>query len=264
MWNLADKEFNSRFILGTALYPSLTTMQQSIVHSQVQIITLSVRRQQTQGVYAGNAFWEHIKALNCTILPNTAGCRTAKEAVAMAEIARELFNTRWIKLEVIGDDYSLQPEPFELLEAAKILLKNNFEVFPYCTEDLILCQRLFDSGCRILMPWAAPIGSAKGLLNPYALEILRARLPDATLIIDAGIGKPSHAAQAMELGFDGVLLNSAVALAKDPLRMAQAFRDAIIAGRVAYEAGMLEDRNCANPSTPLMDTPFWHNEVKVN
>ena len=258
MWTLGEKQFTSRLILGTARYPSLSSMQQAIIHAQTQIITVSMRRQVANDQPGNNTFWEHIKDLNCYILPNTAGCHTVKEVVMMAEIARELFNTHWIKLEVIGDDFSLQPDPFELLAAAKILLKNNFEVFPYCTEDLVLCQRLFDAGCRILMPWAAPIGSAKGLINPYALEILRARLPDATIIIDAGIGKPSHAVQAMELGFDGVLLDTAVAHAGNPVQMAGAFRDAVIAGRAAYEAGIVGERNCAHPSTPLLDTPFWH------
>ncbi|HVV68401.1 MAG TPA: thiazole synthase [Gammaproteobacteria bacterium] len=261
MWKLGGKEFNSRLILGTAQYPSLSIMQQAITYAQTQIITVSLRRQVANGRPSDNTFWEHIKDLNCEILPNTAGCRTVKEAVMMAEISRELFNTRWIKLEVIGDDFSLQPDPFALLEAAKVLLKNNFEVFPYCTEDLVLCQRLFDAGCQVLMPWAAPIGSAKGLLNPFALEVLRTRMPDATLIIDAGIGKPSHAVQAMELGFDGVLLDTAVAHAKNPVQMATAFKDAIIAGRTAYEAGMVVERNCAHPSTPLLDTPFWHSAV---
>ena len=199
--------------------------------------------------------------LNCHWLPNTAGCYSAEEAIATAEIARELFHTHWIKLEVIGDDYTLQPDPFELVKAAKILVNSGFEVFPYCTEDFILCQRLLDCGCRILMPWAAPIGSGKGLINSYALSILRERIPEATLIIDAGIGRPSHAVQAMELGFDGVLLNTAISLANHPIQMAQAFRDAVSAGRRAFEAGMMLERNKAYPSTALTDTPFWHQEV---
>jgi len=176
-------------------------------------------------------------------------------------MAREIFQTHWIKLEVIGDDYNLQPDPFELVKAAETLVKKGFEVFPYCTDDLVLCQRLIDCGCRILMPWAAPIGSGKGLINPYALETLRMRLPEATLIVDAGISKPSHAVQAMELGFDAVLLNTAVSLAKHPVQMASAFRDAVIAGRTAFEAGMMFERNIAHPSTSLVDTPFWHQEI---
>jgi thiazole synthase len=177
-------------------------------------------------------------------------------------MAREIFDTNWIKLEVIGDDYNLQPDAFELVTAAKALVQAGFEVFPYCTDDLVLCQRLVDCGCRIIMPWASPIGSGKGLINVYALETLRNRLPDITMIIDAGIGKPSHAAQAMELGFDGVLLNTAVSLAKRPVQMAKAFRDAILAGRAGFEAGLMPERHMAHPSTSLIDTPFWHQEVR--
>ena len=266
MWTLAGKQLTSRLLLGTAQYPSLQVMQQAIAESQTQVITVSIKRQQAAAPNqsGGHAFWNHIKDLHCHILPNTAGCRSVQEAVTMAEIARELFQTDWIKLEIMGDDFSLQPDPFELLTAAKILLQKGFEVFPYCTEDLVLCQRLFDAGCKVLMPWGAPIGSAKGLVNPYGLEILRTRLPEAQLIIDAGIGRPSHAVQAMELGFDGVLLNSAVALAIDPVRMAAAFRDAVHAGRVGYEAGILPERNCAYPSTPLQDTPFWQQNTCQN
>jgi thiazole synthase len=210
----------------------------------------------------GESFWQKIKNLNCHLLPNTAGCRDAQTAVRTAELARELFETSWIKLEVIGDDYNLQPDPFELVKAAKILIAEGFEVFPYCTDDLVLCQKLVDIGCGILMPWAAPIGSGKGVLNPYALETLRLRLPKVTLIVDAGIGKPSHAVQVMELGFDGVLLNTAVAMAKHPITMAQAFEHALIAGRKAHQAGVMLARNTAHPSTSLIDTPFWHQELE--
>lgn len=259
MWQLGDKTIASRLLLGTAQYPSLQILCDAIVASGAQVITVSLRRQLSADA-KNNGFWNPIQALNCSVLPNTAGCRTAEEAINTAEIARELFQTHWIKLEVIGDDYNLQPNPFELLKATTVLIKNGFEVFPYCTEDLVLCQRLMDAGCRILMPWAAPIGSGKGLMNPYALSTLRTRLPDATLIVDAGIGKPSQAAEAMEYGFDGVLLNTAVALAQDPVRMATAFKDAVTAGRHAYCAGLMPERNSAHPSTPLIDTPFWHQD----
>lgn len=260
MWNLAEKILTSRLLLGTAGYPSLQIMQQSIKAADANVITVALRRQAPKEK-GGETFWNQIKELNCHLLPNTAGCHNTKDAITTAEMARELFNTHWIKLEVIGDAHTLQPDPFELLQATKILIKNGFEVFPYCTDDLILCQRLVDCGCKILMPWAAPIGSGKGLLNPYALETLRSRLPDVTLIIDAGIGKPSHAAQAMELGFDAVLLNTAVSLARDPVKMAGAFRDGVNAGRKAFEAGIMPERNTAHPSTPLLDTPFWQQET---
>lgn len=260
MWKIGGKNLTSRFLIGTAQYPSLEIMQSTIAVSKANVVTVSLKRELSKGKEK-NLFWETINKLNCHVLPNTAGCHTAEEAVMVAEMAREIFNTNWIKLEVIGDDYTLQPDPFELVKAAKILAQQGFEVFPYCTEDLILCQRLVDSGCQILMPWAAPIGSGKGIINPYALETLRSRLPNNTLIIDAGLGKPSHAAQAMELGFDGVLLNTAVSQAIDPINMAQAFSHAIHAGRLAFEAGLMKERNYACPSTSLIDTPFWHQQA---
>jgi thiazole synthase len=173
-------------------------------------------------------------------------------------MAREIFNTPWIKLEVIGDDYTLQPDPVALIEAAARLVADGFEVFPYTTDDLVVAKRLMDVGCRILMPWAAPIGSGRGVMNPYALKTLRARLPEAILIVDAGLGKPSQAAQVMEMGFDGVLLNSAVALAEDPVTMARAFALGVESGRLGYEAGPMAEREMAVPSTPTLGTPFWH------
>lgn len=257
MWKLADKNLSSRLLLGTASYPSLQIMIDAIAASSAEVITVSLRRQSPQQK-GGNVFWNSVKELKNHLLPNTAGCHQASDAITTAYMAREIFNTNWIKLEVIGDDYNLQPDPFELVKAAKVLVQDGFEVFPYCTDDLVLCQRLVDCGCRILMPWASPIGSGKGIINPYALETLRARLPNITLIIDAGIGKPSHAVLAMELGFDGVLLNTAVSNAVHPIQMASAFQQAVIAGRMAFEAGMINERNVAHPSTPLLDTPFWH------
>lgn len=258
-WQLANTPFNSRLLVGTALYPSPHIMQQAVNASGTQIVTASLRRQSPQEK-SGQSFWNFLKELNCHILPNTAGCRTAKEAITLANMAREIFQTNWIKLEVIGDDYNLQPHPFELVIAAKELIQQGFIVFPYCTDDFILCQTLFELGCDILMPWASPIGSGQGLLNIYALKTLRKRLPQATLIIDAGIGAPSDAAYAMELGFDGVLLNSAIALAENPVQMALAFARAVEAGRLGYEAGLMPAREFASPSTPIIGTPFWHQE----
>jgi len=257
MWTVAGKDLSSRFLLGTAQYPSLDVMRQALTASAASVVTVSLKRQST-AAKVDHLFWETIKRSHCHLLPNTAGCHRANEAVNLAEIARELFQTNWIKLEVIGDDYNLQPDPFELVKAAAELIKKGFEVFPYSTDDLVLCRRLIDCGCKILMPWAAPIGSGRGINNPYALATLRARLPEATLIVDAGIGKPSQAACIMEMGFDGVLLNTAVSSALDPVTMASAFRDAIIAGRAAFDAGLMPERNMAQPSTPLIDTPFWH------
>lgn len=259
MWKLANKEITSRLLLGTAQYPSFSIMKEAIIQSETHIITVSLKRQSS--IKEGShSFFDYIKHLNCHVLPNTAGCRNAEDAIMTAEMAREIFATSWVKLEVIGDDYTLQPDPFELVKAAKELVKRGFTVFPYCTEDFILCQRLIDVGCSILMPWASPIGSGKGLLNPYALIHLRERMPTMTLIVDAGIGKPSHAVQAMELGYDAVLLNSAVALAKEPIQMAKAFKEGVKAGRIAFEAGMIAERQSAKASTPLIDTPFWLQE----
>lgn len=256
MWNLAGKTIKNRLLLGTAGYPSLTMMAEAIQASETEVITLSIKRQVPQGC-EGEFFWSTVKRLGCHLLPNTAGCRDAPTAINTALLSRELFETSWIKLEVIGDEYHLQPEPFELVHAAQCLIQEGFDVFPYCTDDLVICQKLVDVGCKILMPLAAPIGSGKGLLNPFALETLRHRFPNTCLIIDAGIGKPSHATQVMELGFDGVLLNTAVAQATDPIKMAGAFRDATVAGHQAYEAGIMPEKNIAHPSTPLIDTPFW-------
>ncbi|TQV89083.1 thiazole synthase [Aliikangiella coralliicola] len=257
MWKLADEEIDSRLLIGTALYPSPDIMQQAIRASNAKVVTVSLRRQNPASG-SGQDFWQLIQSLGLNLLPNTAGCHSVKEAVATAQMARELFGTRWIKLEVIGDDYNLQPDPFGLLEATKELISQGFEVFPYCTDDLVLCEKLAEAGCRILMPWGAPIGTGKGLVNPYALKTLRERLNNITLIVDAGIGAPSHAAQAMELGYDGVLLNTAVAQASDPVKMAAAFDLSIKAGRLAYESGVMPERDLAQPSTPTIGTPFWH------
>ncbi|MET0380250.1 MAG: thiazole synthase [Spongiibacteraceae bacterium] len=258
-WNLYGKQFDSRFLIGTALYSSPQIMSDAINASAAQIVTVSLRRQNPREG-GGNTIWDFIKTLNCDLLPNTAGCRTAQEAVTLAQMSREIFGTNWIKLEVIGDDYNLQPDPFGTLDAAAQLIKLGFQVFPYCTDDLVLCLRLRDVGCEVLMPWGAPIGTGRGLMNPYALQTLRDRIPDVPLIVDAGIGKPSHAMQAMELGFDGVLLNTAVAQAADPVLMAEAFRDAIAAGHKSWRAGAMPERQTAQPSTPTLGTPFWHQQ----
>jgi thiazole synthase len=261
MFKVADKELSSRLFIGTALYPSPEIMQKAILASGAQVVTVSLRRQ-APGTKGGAQFWDLVKGLNLNLLPNTAGCRTAKEAVTTAHMARELFGTKWIKLEVIGDDYTLQPDPFGLVEAARQLITDGFEVFPYATDDLIVAQRLVDAGCRIIMPWAAPIGSGQGLTDVRALTQLRARLPETTLIVDAGLGRPSHAAQVMEMGYDGVLLNSAVALATEPVGMAKAFALAVESGRQGYLSGLMQERDIASPSTPTVGTPFWHRKVE--
>ncbi len=249
---------SSRLFLGTAGYPSPDILARSIEASRPGLLTVSLRRENAAG--SGQRFWNIIKGFNIPILPNTAGCHSAKEAVTTAEMAREVFETNWIKLEVIGNDYTLQPEPFELLTATQELVKRGFEVFPYMTDDLALAGRLAEAGCSILMPWGAPIGSGRGLNNPYALKMLRQNFPDKTLVVDAGIGAPSHAAAAMETGYDAVLLNTAVAKSGDPAAMAAAFSKAIEAGRSAYLAGIIAQQENASASTPQIDRPFWHQE----
>lgn len=249
-------ELSSRLLLGTSRYPSPQVMQEAVAASGASIVTVSLRREQARG-RTGERFMEMIKAMGVAVLPNTAGCRTAKEAITTAQMARELFDTRWIKLEVIGNDDTLQPDLFGLVEAAGVLARDGFEVFPYTTEDLVAAERLMAAGCRVLMPWGAPIGTGRGLANPYALRSMRRYFPETPLIVDAGIGAPSHAAQAMEMGYDGVLLNTAVATAADPVRMARAFADAIQAGRDAFEAGLMDMRDMAVPSTPVAGTPFF-------
>ena len=257
-FRIADVTLQSRFFLGTAAYPSPQVMTDAIAESGAQVVTVGLKRQLGVGTGGGgnNEFFSMVKATGARLLPNTAGCRSAREAVTLAQMARELFDTHWIKLEVVGDEHTLQPDPFELVTAAQELVRAGFEVFPYCTEDLVSCQRLLDVGCRILMPWGAPIGSGQGLVNPLALRTLRARLPDVPLVIDAGIGSPRDAVQALELGYDAVLLNSAVAHAHDPVVMARAFRLAIEAGRLAYEAGVMDRQDMAVPSTPVTGRPF--------
>ena len=256
MLTLYGKNFVSRLLLGTAQYPSPEDLRHAVEASGAEIVTVSLRRESARA-RTGQGFWALIEELGCRVLANTAGCRTAKEAIATAEMARELFGTSWIKLEVIANDDTLQPDLFGLVEAARVLSADGFEVLPYTTEDLSAAERLVAAGCNVLMPWAAPIGSARGLINKDALKTLRAYFPGIPLIVDAGIGAPSHAAEVMEMGYDGVLLNTAVAKAGDPPKMAEAFAKAIEGGRLAFEAGLIEPRDMAAPSTPVAGTPFF-------
>jgi thiazole synthase len=255
-WTIADTELNSRFFLGTAGYPSPAVVQQAVLASGTQVVTVGLKRQMSGQAHGNNAFFGMIRQSGAHLLPNTAGCHTAAEAITLAHMAREVFETNWIKLEVVGDEYTLQPDPFELVKAAAELVREGFEVFPYCTDDLVTCQRLLDAGCRILMPWGAPIGSGQGLVNPFALRTLRERITDVPLIIDAGIGSPMDAVQAMEMGFDAVLLNSAVSNAHNPVLMAEAFRLAIESGRKAWEAGIMAEQDMAVATTQVTGRPF--------
>jgi thiazole synthase len=255
MLELYGKKFTSRLLIGTARYPSLPVMQDAVKASGAGIVTVSVRRENAGGK-DGDTFWNIIRELNVDVLPNTAGCYSVEDAVSTAQLARELFNTKWIKLEVLGSRTTLQPDVVGTLEAAKILIADGFEVFPYCTEDLTVAQRLAEAGCKVIMPWGSQIGSGKGIVHEEALKRMRAELPGVSLIIDAGIGAPSHAAKALEMGYDAVLLNTAVAGSGDPVKMAKAFALALEAGRAAFEAGMMKPRELAQPSTPVAGTPF--------
>ena len=255
MLRLYGAELRSRLLLGTARYPSPAVLTEAVRATGAEIVTVSLRRE-SGGERAGQGFWSIIRDLGVRVLPNTAGCHSAKEAVTTAHMGREVFGTSWVKLEVIGEDETLQPDVFGLIEAARILLSEGFEVFPYTTEDLIAAERLLEAGCRVLMPWGSPIGSGRGLNNLFGLKALRARFPEVAMVIDAGIGVPSHAAQALELGFDAVLINTAVSQARDPIGMAGAFAQAVAAGRAAYLAGPMEPRDLAAPSTPLIGQAF--------
>lgn len=250
MLTLYGKTLTSRLMLGTAQYPSPKILTEAIAASGTEVITVSLRRETAEGSGAG--FWDILRESGAHILPNTAGCHSAQEAVTTARMARELFGTNWIKLEVIGDSDTLQPDVFGLVEAAEILCAEGFEVFPYTTDDLVVGARLVAAGCRVLMPWGAPIGSGQGLRNPEALRTMRAHFPDIPLVVDAGIGRPSDACAAMELGMNAVLLNTAVARAGDPVTMARAMAGAIEAGRAGFEANPMERRDMAVPSTPLL------------
>ena len=255
------QRLDSRFMIGSAGYPSPDVLAHAITASGAQVVTVGLKRELagTAAPHAGDAVTllrGVCETAGARLLPNTAGCRSAREAVLLAQMARELFDTSWIKLEVIGDEHTLQPDPFELVDAASHLVKLGFHVFPYCTDDLVVCRRLLAVGCEVLMPWAAPIGSGLGLLDPAALRTLRARLPGVPMIVDAGLGAPSHAAFAMELGYDGVLLNSAVAQSVNPPHMAMAFAHAVAGGRLGYEAGLIAPQDMARPSTPCGNEPI--------
>ncbi|HEY1874950.1 MAG TPA: thiazole synthase [Steroidobacteraceae bacterium] len=248
-------DVRSRLMLGTARYPSPAVLSDAVRAARTEVVTVSLRRE-SAGERAGQAFWSLVRELGVHVLPNTAGCHTVKEAVTTAHMAREVFATSWIKLEVIGEDDTLQPDVFGLVDAARTLCAEGFEVFPYTTEDLVVAERLLAAGCKVLMPWGAPIGSGRGLNNLFGLTALRAHFPEVPLIIDAGLGVPSHAARALELGFDAVLINTAVAQARDPVRRAAAFAQAVEAGFAARQAGPIEPRDLATPSTPLIGTAF--------
>lgn len=237
----------SRLFLGTGGYPDPDTLLKCIDASGCALVTVGIRR---IDVSRDNKYslLNLLKEKGIPLLPNTAGCYTAKEAVLTAELAREALATNRIKLEVIGDDYTLYPDSVELIIAANTLVKKGFEVYPYCSDDVVICQRLADAGCVCVMPLAAPIGSGRGLQHPYNLSLIRRKV-SLPIVIDAGIGTASDACRAMELGMDAVLVNSAIARAGYPIRMAKAMREAVTAGRAAYLARRIPVKDYAEVST---------------
>ena len=244
---IAGREFTSRLIVGTSRYPDPGVMLEALAASGTELVTVAVRRVSlTDG--SKESFLSMLRG-RYSILPNTAGCYTAKEAVLTAQLAREALDTHWIKLEVIGDAETLFPDVPELLKAAEELLADGFVVLPYCNDDPITCRKLFDMGCAAVMPLGAPIGSGMGIRNPYNLRIIREQCK-VPLIIDAGVGTASDVAIAMELGIDGVLLNTAIAQAQRPVQMATAMRLGAEAGRLAYRAGRIPKRLYATASSP--------------
>src|SRR5262252_1465641 len=238
-FKVAGKAFTSRLIIGTGKYRSHDEMKAAHRASGAEMVTVAVRRVPLDK--SSVSFLDHLDP-SLRILPNTAGCYTAEDAVRTARLAREALQTEWIKLEVIGDQTTLFPDNEQTLEAARTLVKEGFIVLPYFTDDLIVAKKLLDVGCPAVMPLAAPIGSGLGVQNSTNLRIMREQLPDATIIVDAGVGTASDAAIAMELGADAVLMNTAIAEATDPARMGQAMKLAIESGRLAYVAGRMTKR----------------------
>ncbi len=247
-FKIADQIYTSRLLIGTAGYPNFHIMTEAIAASSAEIATVSMRRVKFTDTSNENLF-ALLRERGITILPNTAGCFTAKDAILTANLAREALETSLIKLEVIGDEETLFPDVEQLLSAAESLVKDGFTVLPYCNDDPITCKKLEDIGCAAVMPLGAPIGSGMGIRNPYNIQIIR-DLVQVPLIVDAGVGTASDAAIAMELGCDGVLLNTAVAKAHRPVLMAEAMKKAVEAGRAAFLAGRIPRKLYAIASSP--------------
>jgi thiazole synthase len=248
---VAGEAFTSRLLLGTGGVPSLEALERAVVASGTQLVTVALRRVEAS---AGGALLEVLDRCGVRLLPNTAGCRTAREAVLTARLAREAFDTSWVKLEVIGDETTLLPDAVELLDAAEQLVDDGFTVLAYTNDDPILGRRLADAGCAAVMPLGSPIGSGLGIRNPHSIALLREAV-HVPVVLDAGLGTASDAALAMELGCDAVLLASAVTRARDPERMALAMRHAVEAGRLARGAGRIPRRWHAEASTPMEGLP---------
>jgi len=251
---IAGKTFGSRLLIGTGKYPSLETTRLAFEAAAPAMVTVAVRRVDLSRKEEGSVL-DLIEAQRLPILPNTAGCYTADEAVRAARLAREAGLSEFIKLEVIGDEKTLFPDNEGLLAATRTLVKEGFTVLPYTNDDLVVAKRLRDAGAAAVMPLAAPIGSGLGIQNPVNLRLLIEAIRDLPIIVDAGVGTASDAAMVMELGADGVLMNTGIAGAGDPVRMARAMRLAVEAGRLAFEAGRIPKRLYATASSPIEGTP---------
>lgn len=248
---IAGRTFKSRLIIGSARFPNPDTMGRAIEASGAEMVTVAIRRVDLKNKDKDREnILNYINKEEYFLLPNTAGCFTARDAVLTAQLAREALETDWIKLEVIGDEDTLFPDVPELLKAAEQLLADGFTVLPYCNDDPVTCRKLSDMGCAAVMPLGAPIGSGMGICNPYNLQIIREQI-EVPLIVDAGVGTASDATRAMELGADAVLMNSAISQAKHPVTMAKAMKQAIEAGRLAREAGRMPRRLYAKASSPI-------------
>ena len=253
-FTIAGRTLRSRLLLGTGGFPSLALLAEAIELSGSELVTVALRRVDAR---ARGSLVDVLSAAGVQLLPNTAGCYTARDAVLTARLAREAFQTDWVKLEVIGDEDTLLPDAPELLRAAEQLVDDGFVVLPYTTDDPILARRLVDVGCAAVMPLGSPIGSGMGIRNPYNISLIREAV-DVPVVLDAGIGTASDAALAMELGCDAVMAASAIARAQDPLRMARAMRHAVEAGRLARTAGRIPRRLYATASTPDEGLPDFH------
>ncbi|CAH0532254.1 Thiazole synthase [Vibrio stylophorae] len=247
---IADRHFSSRLFTGTGKFSDRQVMAQAILASKSELVTMALKRVDIH--QPDDDILAPLIDASVNLLPNTSGAKTAQEAVLAAELAREALGTNWLKLEIHPDPKYLMPDPIETLKAAEILVQKGFIVLPYCHADPVLCKRLEEVGCAAVMPLGAPIGSNKGVVSRDFLEIIidQARVP---VVVDAGIGAPSHAALAMELGADAVLVNTAIAAAADPVAMARAFAMAVEAGRIAYESGLASQGQVASASSPLTD-----------
>ncbi len=253
-WRIGSHDFTSRLIVGTGKYASFEQMNEALDASGAELVTVSIRRLQLNAA-AGAGLLDHLDRSRYRLLPNTAGCYSAEDAVLTARLAREALGTDLVKLEVIGDNQTLFPDSEETVRAAKMLVKDGFVVMPYCTDDPIVCRKLVDAGCPVVMPLAAPIGSGRGISNPTNLRIILETVK-VPVIVDAGVGTASDAALAMELGCSGVLMNTAIAGADDPVRMARAMRLGVEGGRLAFEAGRIPRRLYASASSPTVGVVF--------